>query len=339
MNASVVSIDRFGAGQSSNGGEQKPAPETAHQRVIRFVGERRYEDGARLAKALIDAGKVSGFYVHDGTTEMRRARDWLNGEVAGARSAPTSGFHRITPERAQALLEANVDNRYINSTALAERMRDIVEGRWEENGQSLIVSRDGELNDGQHRLWSILLTSKGFRSNIAFGVKRETRNTVDMGAVRTGADRLKFDGVNSAAAKAALSKLAFQIINGRSPSKLEEQEYYHNNRVLLERAHDAVTGSVKGANLTAFRTAAFFLLLNEVLADDIKAFFDAVRVARKSRARGCAAFSLREAITTEKTKLSRDQWVRSTVWHYCYWAAGKSSAKLLRPDTLSIPAA
>lgn len=337
MSASVISTELFGIKAAVESGPPAPPTETPHQRVFRLVSERRYEEAARLAKPLIDADKIAGFLIHDGTTEMRRAREWLSGEIDDARHAPASGFHRITPQRAQALLEANADNRYIHWASLTERMRDIAEGRWEENGQSIIVSKCGYLNDGQHRMWAVLLTGIGVRSNIAFGLKRETRNTVDIGWTRTGADRLKFDGVNSPAHKAALARLAFQLLNGRQPSRLEEQEYYHNNRVLLDRAFETVTGSVKGANLTAFRVASYYLLLNKIGADDIKEFFHAVKVASKSRSRGCAAFSLREAITTDKAKLSREQWVRSAVWHFTYWAAGKSSAKLLRPDTLSIP--
>ncbi|MGV6875896.1 hypothetical protein ACUSIJ_24825 [Pseudochelatococcus sp. B33] len=338
MNASVISTDLFRIKVSTESDPPGSATETPHQRVFRLVSERRYEEAARLAKPLIDADRASGFFIRDGTTEMRRARDWLSGEIDDARHAPTSGFHRITPQRAQALLEANADNRYINSAALAERMRDVAEGRWEENGQSIIVSKCGFLNDGQHRMWAVLLTGLGIRSNVAFGLKRETRNTVDMGAVRTGADRLKFDGVNSAAAKAAVARLAFQMLNGRAPSRLEEQEYYHNNRVLMDLACDVVTGVVRGTSPTAFRVAAFYLLLNKTPADDIKQFFADVKNGNKSRTRGCAAFSLREALTTYKVKLPRDQWARSAVWHFCYWTAGRSSAKLLDPAVLSIPA-
>lgn len=63
---------------------------------------------------------------------------------------------RVTPEIATEWLAKNNDNRAINNSRVnlySSAMRD---GHWVENGQPIIISTDGYLIDGQHRLTALI---------------------------------------------------------------------------------------------------------------------------------------------------------------------------------------
>ncbi|NCC66460.1 MAG: hypothetical protein EOM15_17640 [Spirochaetia bacterium] len=63
---------------------------------------------------------------------------------------------RITPEMATRMLSGNKDNRAINKSRVTLYAKAMKEGRWVENGQTIIISTDGFLIDGQHRLTALV---------------------------------------------------------------------------------------------------------------------------------------------------------------------------------------
>lgn len=62
----------------------------------------------------------------------------------------------VTPEIATSWLDKNKENRAVNSSRVTQYSKAMKEGRWIENGQPIIVSDDGYLIDGQHRLNAII---------------------------------------------------------------------------------------------------------------------------------------------------------------------------------------
>lgn len=104
----------------------------------------------------------------------------------------------VTPEIASFLLERNVENRQIRWKANVRSVQSYAEamtrGEWELNGQTIIVSRDGFLNDGQHRLWAVIEANVAVDMLVTFGAERQTRSTVDKGSAKTPGDTLKQNG-------------------------------------------------------------------------------------------------------------------------------------------------
>jgi len=118
----------------------------------------------------------------------------------------------IRPSDAEQLLETNLDNRNISNTKVQQYASDMAGGRWAMNGESIIIAKDGMLNDGQHRLWACLEAKVTFDAVVVYGVERETRTTVDQGKTRGAGDYLGMSGTKNANNIAAISRmmLAYQ---------------------------------------------------------------------------------------------------------------------------------
>ncbi|WP_179145411.1 hypothetical protein [Rhizobium sp. RU36D] len=79
--------------------------------------------------------------------------------------------------------------------AYADAMR---RGEWLLNGEAIIISRSGALNDGQHRLNAVIRSGTTVPMMLAFGLDRDSRHTVDQGAARTPGNILSMYGEKNA---------------------------------------------------------------------------------------------------------------------------------------------
>jgi len=62
----------------------------------------------------------------------------------------------MTVERAKELLENNDHNRKVTNSRVQEYAKEMTNGLWLYNGESIIISESGRLLDGQHRLLAIV---------------------------------------------------------------------------------------------------------------------------------------------------------------------------------------
>lgn len=104
----------------------------------------------------------------------------------------------VTPELAERLLARNDGNRPLRWNGALRCVeayaKAMVAGDWRLNGEAIIVSADGLLNDGQHRLHAVISSGVSVPMQITFGVERDTRHTVDQGAARTPGNILAMRG-------------------------------------------------------------------------------------------------------------------------------------------------
>lgn len=119
--------------------------------------------------------------------------DWFHARVLRGRNELFSEVIMLTPDVARMLLASNEGNRRINQSTLEVYCADIRTGRWDLNGESIKVSTDGMLNDGQHRCWAVIETGMPIRTMITFGVKRDSRMTLDQGKTRSTADYIAME--------------------------------------------------------------------------------------------------------------------------------------------------
>lgn len=126
----------------------------------------------------------------------------------------------MTADLARRLLARNDENRPLRVRgrtrcveAYAEAMK---RGEWDLNGQAIIVSEDGLLNDGQHRLHAVILSGMSVEMQITFGVRRSTRHTVDQGAARTPGNILAMYGHKNANPLAHALHFMWVYEDGRS---------------------------------------------------------------------------------------------------------------------------
>lgn len=107
----------------------------------------------------------------------------------------------VTPALAERLLAQNTGNRPIRqkgeSRSVEAYARAMLRGEWVLNGEAVIVSSDGQLNDGQHRLSAVIASGVAVPMHLMFGVERDTRRTVDQGAARSPGQILSMMGEKS----------------------------------------------------------------------------------------------------------------------------------------------
>ena len=143
--------------------------------------------------------------------------EWFLDEVSRAeRAGPTMHVIDLTPELAKTIYEINLDNRSGRNVKVAQYAADMAAGNWAMNGEPIIISRCGNLNDGQHRCLAVIESNSTIPTAIMFGVERETRLTVDQGGMRSASDFLAMEGVPNAALSAAIARMviAFEDSGG-----------------------------------------------------------------------------------------------------------------------------
>jgi len=146
---------------------------------------------------LVPAGKRSSpEEVHN--LEVARLTKWIDEKLAEARKEPVTELVTLSPALASILLERNENNRPLSATGVERIKRDLEQGRWVFNGESIIVSIDGKLNDGQHRCRAVVETGISIRMVIVFGPRRDSRLTLDQGICRTVGHYLGMNGYSDA---------------------------------------------------------------------------------------------------------------------------------------------
>ena len=191
--------------------------------------------------------------------------DWFHARVLRGRKEVFSETIDLTPEVAKLLLHGNDDNRRVNPNTLSTYIADMKFGRWSLNGESLKVSTDGLLNDGQHRCWAVAESGVTVRTLITFGVARDSRMTLDQGKSRSTADYLAMEaGVKYAAAVTAAARVLLVRRLGYSSdlgakagiTRLAVRaEYWANQRALDASAH-FVLGKHSGIRVLGGASAA-----------------------------------------------------------------------------------
>lgn len=119
---------------------------------------------------------------------------WLEERIAASKKRPSAEVVTLVPVLAQQLLDRNPVNRPVNRRNSADLASDIVSGRFEFNGESIIVSNTGVLLDGQHRCQQVLATGTPIETVICFGPKEAARFTIDTGKSKTVANFLSMKG-------------------------------------------------------------------------------------------------------------------------------------------------
>lgn len=144
--------------------------------------------------------------------ERGRMEAWLAERIDRAAREPFSEVVTLTPVLAGLLLERNEHNRPVSEVNLDRVKRDIAAGRWEFNGEAIIVSKDGKLNNGQHRCRAVVETGRSIPIVIVFGPARDTRMTLDQGVTRTVGHFLSMNGYHNANTLGAVAGYIWQYL-------------------------------------------------------------------------------------------------------------------------------
>lgn len=123
-------------------------------------------------------------------------------------SKPTSKLEIITPELASKWLSKNKNNRHITKNSIESYSKAMLRGEWVPNTQAIGFDIDGNLIDGQHRLYAIAASGTTIESFVVRGLAANTFTTIDIGRRRRSSDFLSIYGhINSTTLAATLSWL------------------------------------------------------------------------------------------------------------------------------------
>lgn len=221
---------------------------------------------------------------HDDGTTIR----WV--EIQLDRMRQEGGFSKldvlVTPSLARALLGINVKNRRLKAPSLEKLVVALRQKRWRNTGHPAVISNDGKLQDGQHRLTAIMNSNISAVMDLRFGVDPNAFSVTDTGKTRSAADVLDIAGFQSQSNLAATVRVLFAI--QRSHIGVQYHESAETNDVILkyvdDHANDIVNAcrvghsSATKLKITASAAAAAsFLIANERGLKVAEEFFVAAR--------------------------------------------------------------
>lgn len=155
----------------------------------------------------------------------------------------------ITPQLAMRMLEDNADNRPVKPLLVNNAAADILAGRWRVNGETIIVSQEGFLNDGQNRLLAIIKANMAAMSFVVFGVERDSRVTVDSGKSRTLRDVFGMDGIANASRTSLIVSLhlaytrgQYSIGSANTGTRQEILAHYKQNKKMFDDSVRRIMG-------------------------------------------------------------------------------------------------
>lgn len=100
----------------------------------------------------------------------------------------------ITPEIADSLLQTNdMNNRNISRNTVDYYTKSMTELKWCLNGSSIVISENGALIDGQHRLLACINSGISFDTFVHRGVKHNAMRTIDTGKPRSDGDLITME--------------------------------------------------------------------------------------------------------------------------------------------------
>lgn len=146
-------------------------------------------------------------------SERRRAEavydSWMKRYKRGGKF---SEFVFVTPALAEVILAHNPDNRRVSPHGLRKLASDMKAGNFQVNGESVVISSTGDLNDGQHRLRGCIESGVSFETNLVVGVDRQSRETLDQGIRRTPGQQLTMLGYSDGNNLAHAGRVYWQMM-------------------------------------------------------------------------------------------------------------------------------
>jgi hypothetical protein len=109
----------------------------------------------------------------------------------------TMTVERITPAKAEKMLNANTCNRKLRPGVVERYAADMQAGNWTQCLVPISFYEDGEVADGQHRLWAIVEAGVPVDFFVVRDVAREAGLNIDTGLNRSIVDNAHISGLDT----------------------------------------------------------------------------------------------------------------------------------------------
>ena len=107
----------------------------------------------------------------------------------------TVAIEKVSPTKAKAWLQGNVDNRKLRETRVLHFSRLLEEGEWELTGDAIVFDDKGILINGQHRLTAVVVSKTAAEFLVLRGVPSKSQEVMDQGLSRNLSDQLHRRGI------------------------------------------------------------------------------------------------------------------------------------------------
>lgn len=241
-------------------------------------------------------------------------------------------YEEIAPADAEEILAANTENnRNIKLAQVDKYARDMMAGRWEDNGETIKIDTNGKLIDGQHRMRAVLESGTTVHFWVARDLPPETIHTVDVGVSRKYSDQLKIRNFGNTMQLGAFLRRVFLWDRGlrttkgtMAPSNVELDSYLDNNEELISlamsRAQDC--GKYFKPLTPSVAAAAFFLCARKDMAMANEYFDKLIDPANIDS--GHPVMRLRSRLYNTQRKLSPDEKLALTIRAWNHFRSGES---------------
>jgi hypothetical protein len=164
----------------------------------------------------------------------------------------------INPEKAKDLLKLNKSNRPLNKNTVDWYSKQMKNGQWTISGQTISISDENTLIDGQHRLAAIVKSGKEIMFNVAYNVPYISFINYDSVRSRGMADVFAIEGISNYKSIAAIISKYNNLINGSFSwmgfglgmgsggsdkrykyTNADALDLYNRNRLLFQDIHNA----------------------------------------------------------------------------------------------------
>ena len=150
-----------------------------------------------------------------------------------------SGIYLIDPEDAAILIEKpGAKNRPASNMRIVRYASDITKNKWKLTGEPILLSKEGHLLDGQHRLLACIMAKKPILTVVLYGAWPFRH--LGQGKHRSAGDVLGISGVPNAIAIASIAKLCIQHDRGlareasmfsQTQNSPDDWKFVHNDEI------------------------------------------------------------------------------------------------------------
>lgn len=238
------------------------------------------------------------------------------------------------------LIARNPDNRRLKNGLINSISADVSNGLWQFNGETIIISKSGELNDGQHRLYAFAKSGIPVKSLVAFGLPRDSRHTIDTGSAKTPADFLTMNDTSNASLTATTVNLYLLYqkgVYGRSSThgstvyntKQDILEEYARHKGFIDAAIAVAQSSKFCRTLGQSSVAAAYLIISDASPARVDGFFDRL-IDGDGLSKGDPILTLRNKLSMNNDRLFSHERIELILRTWNAWRSGKDVAQPCR---------
>lgn len=142
----------------------------------------------------------------------------------------------VTPSKAEHWLNQNKSNRKMRDGVAEKYADDMRNGRWTTCPEPISFYEDGDLADGQHRLWAIVESGVSVKFPVARGLKREDGLNLNTGLGRTLVDNARISGADT-----GLSNMGISVSRAVAHGTAKTKGMSNTQRLEIYQQHEEAT--------------------------------------------------------------------------------------------------